>query len=65
MLTARETATILAALLYWREEISPYGRTIMQPYFRSVGCERVTPLNRTELARLSARLQTHLKTLEG
>lgn len=64
MLTARETATILAALLYWREEICPHGRAIMRPYFQTVGLDRFVPLHRTELVRLATRLRTHLRTLE-
>lgn len=65
MFTPRETATILAALQYWREEMCPHGRAIMGPYFRTAGCEPFTPLNRTEIARLSARLKSHLKSLDG
>ena len=65
MLTVRETATILAALTYWQEEMCPHGRAIMGPYFRAIGCDPFTPLNRTEIARLSARLKTHLKSLDG
>lgn len=65
MFMIREFATLLAALQYWSEEMSPHGRAIMRPYFRSVGCESVMPLNRAELARLSARLQAQLKTLDG
>ena len=65
MFTIRELATLLAALQFWQEEMSHHGRWIMRPYLNDVGCERVTPLNRSELARLSARLQAHLKTLDG
>ena len=65
MLTVRETATIVAALIYWREEMCPHGRAIMGPYFLTAGCDQFTPLNRTEIARLSARLKTHLKSLDG
>lgn len=64
MLTVRETATILAALTYWREELSPHGRTIMRPYFHTIGCDRFTPLNRAEIDRLALRLKTHLKSLD-
>ncbi len=36
MYTKRETATILAALLYWREELSSHGRCcIGRPAIRS------------------------------
>lgn len=65
MLTARETATVLAALTYWQEEMLPHSRIIMRPYFRSVGCDTFTPLNRVEVADLSSRLRTHLKSLDG
>lgn len=64
MLSRREAATLLAALQFWNEEIVPRGRTITRPYFRTVGCDRVTPLNRRELDRLSARLKTHLQLLD-
>jgi hypothetical protein len=40
MLDARETTTILAALLYWREEMCPHGREVMQPYFDTVAPRR-------------------------
>jgi hypothetical protein len=65
MLTVRETATILAALTYWQEEMCPHGRAIMGPYFRTAGCDQFMPLNRMEIARLSARLKMHLKSLDG
>lgn len=58
MFTIRELATLLAALQYWREEMSPHGRTIMRPYFAEVGFDNVTPLNVRELARLMQRLRS-------
>ena len=64
MLTLRETATLLAALHYWQEEMLPHGRTIMRPYFHTVGCDRFTPLNRAEVARLSSRLKSHFRSLD-
>lgn len=63
MLTLRETATILAALQYWREEMCPHGRLIMRPYYLAVGCERYLPLRRDELPLLVARLKSHLRSL--
>lgn len=60
MLTKRETATILAALLFWREEIVPHGRRIMRPYFRTVGVARVEPLTGAEIERLSRCLRASL-----
>ena len=65
MLTLRETATILAALQYWREEICPHGRAIMRPYFHAVGLDHLVPLHRTEIARLSARLRAEARLLDG
>ncbi|MBA4017005.1 MAG: hypothetical protein C0483_07525 [Pirellula sp.] len=63
MLTVRETATLLAALQHWQEEMLPHGRDIMRPYFRTVGCDRITPLNRAEVAHLSLRLKSHFQSL--
>lgn len=65
MFSLREAATLLAALQYWREEMCPHGRAIMRPYFHAIGCDQLTPLNRTEIARLSSRLKSHLKSLDG
>lgn len=62
MLSQREIGTLLAALLYWSEEMLPSGRPIMQPYFRDLGLRRMTPLNRRELARLSSRLRALLSS---
>ncbi|MBA4017570.1 MAG: hypothetical protein C0483_10395 [Pirellula sp.] len=58
----RQTATILAALLYWREEMIPHGRQIMRPYLRHVGASGLTPLNRRELERLCDRLKAELSS---
>ena len=60
MLTKRETATMLAALLYWREEMCPHGLSIMRPYFKSIGQPRVKPLSAREIAALSKRLRLGL-----
>ena len=65
MFTLRETATLLAALQHWQDEVLPHGRVFMRPYFRSIGCERVTPLNRAEVVALSSRLKTHLRSLDA
>lgn len=56
MFSIREAATLLAALQYWREEIVPHGRAIMRPYLRDLNLDHVTPLNKREIAKLSARL---------
>ena len=61
MLTKRETATVLAALLYWREEMSPYGPPIMRPYFQSVGFPRTKPLSGREIDALAVRWKAQQK----
>ena len=62
MFTIREAATLLAALQYWREEIVPHGRAIARPYFRQGKLDHLTPLNRREIAKLSARLSRLIST---
>ena len=57
MLTMRETATILAALLYWREEMSPHGPAIMRPYFQHFRLTRIKPLTADEIEQLCGRLR--------
>lgn len=56
-LSPRELTTLAAALLFWREEMAPHGRRIMEPYFRQIGAGSTVPLNRRELARLATRLR--------
>jgi hypothetical protein len=60
MYTKRERATVLAALLFWREELCPHGARIMGPYFKAVGMPRVKPLSANEIKGLSARLRSDL-----
>ena len=61
MYSKRETATILAALVYWREEeVVPHGRAIMRPYLKAVGLPRVRPLSADEIIKLSARLRASM-----
>ena len=60
MFTTREPATLLAALLFWREEMCPHGREIMRPYFASLELEHVEPLSADDLERLSERLRALL-----
>jgi len=60
MLTTRETATILAALLFWREEMCPHGRTIMRPYFAHFKRPRTRPLSAEEIDQLTRRFQATL-----
>jgi len=62
MLSQREIGTLLATILYWTEEMLPHGRRIMQPYFKDVGLQHLTPLNRRELIRLADRLRNLLKS---
>ncbi len=40
MFSQRELATLLAALLYWREEMSVQSVAIQRPYFKSIGMPR-------------------------
>lgn len=56
----RELTTLAAALLFWREEMSPHGRRIMEPYFRHLGAASTVPLNRRELERLATRFRKEL-----
>jgi hypothetical protein len=60
MSSQRETATILAALHYWREEMCPHGPSIMRPYFKAVGLPRAKPLSADEIVALSKRLRASI-----
>lgn len=57
MLDTRELATVLCALLFWREEICPFGDDVAQHYLKSVRMAGIEPLNSIEIKRLSARLR--------
>ena len=57
MLSSRETATVLAALQFWRQEMCPHGRAVMQPYFADFGLEKMRPLNLREIGQLMDRLR--------
>lgn len=59
-LSPRELTTLAATLLYWREEMTPHGRSIMAPYFRQIGAPTTVPLNRRELERLAERFRQEL-----
>ena len=59
-LSARERATILAALLYWQEEMCPHGGPIVRPYFQTLQLERFEPLTTKEVRELMRRLQVTL-----
>ena len=56
MLDARELATLLAALLFWQEEIAPHEPQIAQPYLASVGFPNTPPLSAAEIDRLAEKL---------
>jgi hypothetical protein len=58
MFTIRELATVLAALHFWREEMSPHSRAIMRPYFKTIGFPRAVPLSADEIVGLSQRLRS-------
>ena len=60
MFTTRELATVIAALLFWREEMCPHGREVMRPYLASLELEHVEPLSADEIERLSQRLRALL-----
>lgn len=60
ILSPRELATMAAATLFWREEMLPHGRRIMEPYFRQVGAATTVPLNRRELERFASRFRKEL-----
>ncbi len=57
MFTARELATLLAALQFWREEITQSGTFAARPYFKLVGRKRIRPLEDAEITRLAAKLR--------
>jgi hypothetical protein len=59
-LTNQEIATILAALLFWREEMCPHAEAVMQPYFESVGLPTAVPLGAAEITALSERLRSEI-----
>jgi len=58
MITLRELATTLAALMYWKEEITQGSNRIARPYLKSVGMAGVKPLTIDEIEQLSARLRS-------
>ena len=60
ILSPREVGTLAASLVFWREEMLPHGRRIMEPYFRQIGAATTVPLNRREIERLAARLRKEL-----
>ena len=57
MFTRRERTTILAALVYWREEMAHQKPSIQRPYFKAAGKPNMRPLSATAIAQLAARLR--------
>jgi hypothetical protein len=57
MLTVREAATILAALLYWQEEMCPHDPAVMRPYFETLNLGEFVPLSANEIDELSVKLR--------
>lgn len=57
MITRRELATLRAALLFWKEEMSPHGEQSMQPYFDGPAVE---PLSAIEIEQLRSQLDPSL-----
>lgn len=57
MFNERELATMLAALLFWREEIASNNNRSALPYLKSVGRSQVEPLSVDEIKRLARRLR--------
>jgi hypothetical protein len=56
ILNAHEVATIRAAALFWRGQMSPHDRRIMRPCFRAIGSPRAFFLRDAEISALSQRL---------
>lgn len=60
-LTERELATVLAALRYWQDEMSPYASATAYPeHF-----DGVEPLNSREIDDLCQRLDTTQEATHG
>ena len=60
MFNSRELATLLAALLFWREEITPHSTAIAMPYFASLELPPIEPLSHHEIESLMQRLKRML-----
>jgi len=58
MITLRELATLLAALAFWKDEITQSGDFSARSYLKTVGMSGVPPLTATEIDQLSARLRS-------
>lgn len=57
MLDTRELATVLAALLFWSEEITPSGNDTARHYLKSVRMAGIEPLTLVEIKQLCTRLR--------
>jgi hypothetical protein len=57
MLTQRELATTLAALTFWKDEITQSGDCSARPYLKLVGMQNVQPLTVEEIDELAAKLR--------
>ena len=60
MFQPREVATLLAALLFWREENAPHGSDVARPYLAHFGLSEIEPLSVQEIEALYPRLQALL-----
>ena len=60
MFQPREVATLLAALLFWREENAPHGPNVTRPYLDHFGLADVDPLSIEEIESFCQRLQALL-----
>lgn len=57
MFSPREIATLLAALLFWKEENAPHGPNVARPYLDHFGLADIEPLSVEEIEDLCQRLQ--------
>lgn len=58
MLTLRELATTLAALAFWKDEITQNGIHSARPYLKLVGKSGVKPLTADEIEQLGVKLRS-------
>ncbi len=57
MLTLRELATALAALAFWKDEITQSGDFSARPYMKLVGMPGIQPLTAAEIDQLLMKLR--------
>ncbi len=65
MFSSREVATMLAALLFWREENAPHGPEVTRPYLAHFGLSEIEPLSVDEIERLCQRLRQLISPESG